>query len=321
MSGCSYTEGTNNINETKIKVTPSNLDFGYARPTDSPVLLPFEITNDSQENLVISSITSGCGCTVVEIPQEPILPGKTARAVVKINLFGKMGDFKNLVVIKTESHGIFSLNVRGVIETDIWSNESSIRCTATRGQKSIPFALTIHTKKYPDLDFDWMKLLPEITAKIVSRENRNDGEVAISLTGEVHIGEKENLVTSLNLKPTDDAIAPLEISIYCSREEDRSSLPQFTTSQINLGTLKRDQSTVFSVFGDPDIIQVICAVELKGVPEPLTIQLMKVNSQNNDELQFQLETKDAPVGNIEGSLVLKSVGNRTYTIPLFCEIQ
>ena len=55
-----------------ISITPNVLDFGKVRPTESPVKLTFDICNHGRESVVIADISSGCGCTIVDIPKEPI---------------------------------------------------------------------------------------------------------------------------------------------------------------------------------------------------------------------------------------------------------
>lgn len=43
----------------------------------------FTFTNTGKEPLILSNVTTSCGCTVPSWPKEPILPGKTG--VIKVN--------------------------------------------------------------------------------------------------------------------------------------------------------------------------------------------------------------------------------------------
>lgn len=320
--GCSTALNEAVIDDGKIIVKPSTLDFGHARPTDSPVVLHFEIINKSPKNIVISDIVSGCGCTVVEVPKDPIMPGKTASASVKVNLFGRMGNFTNTVVIKTQNHGIMSLDIRGVIEADIWCNGQAIRCTASQGQKRVPTMMALYTLKYPDIEFDWSKLYDNVSAKIVSRERRENGETMIQLAVDVAIGDNAMMSSSLNLVPTDKSIAPLMIPVYCSREEEPQSVPHLLTSQISLGSLKNNESVEFSVFGDPDILQVVRSVELRNTSTSFSIQLLESGGDSQpNEIKINLKTQDVPAGFIEGMLILKTAGEREYFVPFLCEIR
>jgi len=45
----------------------------------------FEFKNVGSEPLVLSNVTSSCGCTVPSWPRDPIMPGKTAIIKVKYN--------------------------------------------------------------------------------------------------------------------------------------------------------------------------------------------------------------------------------------------
>ena len=45
----------------------------------------FEFKNVGSEPLVLSNVTSSCGCTVPSWPKDPVMPGKTAVIKVKYN--------------------------------------------------------------------------------------------------------------------------------------------------------------------------------------------------------------------------------------------
>ena len=58
----------------------------------------FEFKNVGSEPLVLSNVTSSCGCTVPSWPREPILPGKTAVIKVKYNT-GRVGPINKTVSV------------------------------------------------------------------------------------------------------------------------------------------------------------------------------------------------------------------------------
>jgi mono/diheme cytochrome c family protein len=73
----------------------------------------FSFTNVSSDNVVISNVHPGCGCTTAQLPSMPwtVPPGTNGTIPVSINLFGKTGTlFKNLTV--TTDKGIKTLNFR-----------------------------------------------------------------------------------------------------------------------------------------------------------------------------------------------------------------
>ena len=65
------------------------------------VEIPFVVKNTGDKPLIISSVTPGCGCTVAEKPEQPIMPGKEERIVAKFNSEGQSegGHTKSLTVV------------------------------------------------------------------------------------------------------------------------------------------------------------------------------------------------------------------------------
>ncbi|SDD63259.1 DUF1573 domain-containing protein [Niabella drilacis] len=53
------------------------------------VEIPFTIKNTGDKPLVIASVSPGCGCTVGEKPEKPILPGEEGKVVAKFNSAGQ----------------------------------------------------------------------------------------------------------------------------------------------------------------------------------------------------------------------------------------
>ena len=65
-------------------------DFGNLKDGDV-VNHTFEFTNTGKTPLVIESATSTCGCTVPEVPKEPIAPGQSGKIGVQFSSAGKGG--------------------------------------------------------------------------------------------------------------------------------------------------------------------------------------------------------------------------------------
>lgn len=53
------------------------------------VEIPFIVKNTGDKPLIISSVNPGCGCTVAEKPEKPVLPGKEEKIVAKFNSEGQ----------------------------------------------------------------------------------------------------------------------------------------------------------------------------------------------------------------------------------------
>lgn len=67
-----------------IKFDRTEHDFGTIKEGDI-VETEFTFKNDGKSELIISSATATCGCTVPEYPKEPILPGQEGRIKVKFD--------------------------------------------------------------------------------------------------------------------------------------------------------------------------------------------------------------------------------------------
>ena len=64
----------------------------------------FVLTNDGTAPLVITRVYSSCGCTTASYPEEPVMPGDTARIVVTFNPAGRSaGYFTKLVRIRSNA--------------------------------------------------------------------------------------------------------------------------------------------------------------------------------------------------------------------------
>ena len=73
-----------------MSFTETTHDFGSIKDGEV-VKHTFTFTNTGQSPLVIESATSTCGCTVPEIPKEPVAPGAQGKIEVEFNSAGKGG--------------------------------------------------------------------------------------------------------------------------------------------------------------------------------------------------------------------------------------
>ena len=68
--------------QAKIEFKAETIDYGTIEKGSNGVRV-FEFTNTGNEPLVISKVSSSCGCTIPKKPEDPILPGKTGQIEVK----------------------------------------------------------------------------------------------------------------------------------------------------------------------------------------------------------------------------------------------
>ena len=75
----------------------------------------FEFTNNGKAPLVISKVSSSCGCTIPEKPEEPILPGQTGEIKVKYDT-KRVGPIrKAITVISNADTPTVILKIKGEV--------------------------------------------------------------------------------------------------------------------------------------------------------------------------------------------------------------
>lgn len=73
-------------------------DFGTISQGEK-VFHTYKFTNTGKDDLIITSASSSCGCTVPQWPKEPIKPGETAEIEVVFDSNGKRGQINKKVHI------------------------------------------------------------------------------------------------------------------------------------------------------------------------------------------------------------------------------
>ncbi|MFT3845118.1 MAG: DUF1573 domain-containing protein [Lacibacter sp.] len=81
-----------------VKFNSETVDLGKPK-VGNPVTATFTLTNISKEDLVIETVTPGCGCTKSDYTKEPIKPGKTGTITATYNA-AVPGNFTKKVNVK-----------------------------------------------------------------------------------------------------------------------------------------------------------------------------------------------------------------------------
>ncbi len=93
----------------------------------------FTFTNTGKEPLVLSNVTTSCGCTVPSWNKEPILPGKTGIIKVnytKTNIVGTIS--KQITVMSNAKNGTIILSIKGqVVDTPSTTPEKPANMTTS----------------------------------------------------------------------------------------------------------------------------------------------------------------------------------------------
>lgn len=85
-------------NLAKISFTESEHDFGDIQQGDE-VNWTFSFKNEGSAPLVLTNVSTTCGCTVSDWPRDPIMPGQESEIVVKFNSTGKKGRQNKVITI------------------------------------------------------------------------------------------------------------------------------------------------------------------------------------------------------------------------------
>lgn len=83
-----------------IKFDEEEFDFGKIIQGEK-VSHSFFFRNTGSKNLIISSASGSCGCTVPEWPKEPILPGQSNKIEVIFSSEGKSGYQEKTITVVT----------------------------------------------------------------------------------------------------------------------------------------------------------------------------------------------------------------------------
>ena len=98
----------------KIEFKTDTIDYGTIEKGSNGVRV-FEFTNTGDAPLIISKVTSSCGCTVPKKPDVPILPGKTGEIEVKYDTNRVSPIRKTITVISNAETPTVALKIKGEV--------------------------------------------------------------------------------------------------------------------------------------------------------------------------------------------------------------
>jgi len=98
----------------KIKFKTDTVDYGTIEKGADGLRI-FEFSNTGDAPLIVSKVTSSCGCTVPKWSQEPILPGKTGEIQVKYDTNRVNPIRKTITVISNADTPTVALKIKGEV--------------------------------------------------------------------------------------------------------------------------------------------------------------------------------------------------------------
>lgn len=100
--------------QAKIEFKSETIDYGTIEKGSNGVRV-FEFTNTGDEPLIISKVSSSCGCTIPKKPEDPILPGKTGQIEVKYDTNRVNPIRKTITVISNAETPTVALKIKGEV--------------------------------------------------------------------------------------------------------------------------------------------------------------------------------------------------------------
>ena len=92
-------------------------DFKTIKEADGAATHTFTIKNEGKAPLVITKVTTSCGCTTPEYPKEPIAPGKTGELKVTYDTANRPGPFTRTIQVLSNGYtGTYVLTIKGTVE-------------------------------------------------------------------------------------------------------------------------------------------------------------------------------------------------------------
>ncbi|WNH13274.1 DUF1573 domain-containing protein [Thalassobellus suaedae] len=98
----------------KIEFKSDTIDYGTIEKGSDGKRV-FEFTNTGKAPLIISKVTSSCGCTIPKWSKEPILPGKTGEIQVKYDTNRVNPIRKTITVISNADTPTVALKIKGLV--------------------------------------------------------------------------------------------------------------------------------------------------------------------------------------------------------------
>merc|ERR1711974_2541 len=96
----------------KIEFKDTTIDYGTINRGDNGVRT-FEFTNTGNAPLIVSKVSSSCGCTVPKKPEAPVMPGQTGEIEVKYDTNRVMPIRKTITVLSNADTPTVSLKIKG----------------------------------------------------------------------------------------------------------------------------------------------------------------------------------------------------------------
>ena len=87
-------------------------NWGNVKPSDSPLKATIEFKNEGNEDLIITRVAPGCGCTVAKPDKDTLKPNETTSMGIEYNVSGSTGVTSKNIRIETNDPERATVNYR-----------------------------------------------------------------------------------------------------------------------------------------------------------------------------------------------------------------
>ena len=154
----------------KISMNEKDHNFGVIGDKDGSASFDFILTNNSDAPVVITNVTTSCGCTTPRWTREPIEKGKTGSITVSYNASGK-GPFSKSITVTTNQTSPIYLTIRGEVVS------SEVLAKRLHPEQEYPVAIGNYLLKTKELSFNRVSLNEK---KTISLEVFNNSDKPIT---------------------------------------------------------------------------------------------------------------------------------------------
>ncbi len=129
------------IAQPKLEIVGgTTYNWGNISPKTSPLETAIKIVNLGNEELHVTGVKPGCGCTTAPIDKDKIKPGDTATVKVSLNVGASSGDLTKVITITSNdpkaSNIIYSLKANVIRAVQVLPSQYFVFTGATLGNKS-----------------------------------------------------------------------------------------------------------------------------------------------------------------------------------------
>ena len=253
--------------ESKISWDQTLYDFGDVSVNDGPLTCSFTFTNDGEEPVFVYEVVSSCGCTGVTFKREPVAPGESGTISATYKNEDGPGAFdKTLTVYVSGIRKPVILRLRGIVheKKKSLSQLYSAERLGDLGLKTLEYkmpglkqGLTVtevagvaNLGKAP-LRIDFADVSEQLSVKV--EPNPVPAGTSAKMTFTVKADEKlwgKNLYSATPVVNGRKAGKALTVSAFTqdnfalltASERDQASLPMFTTSTFEFGTVGKGET-------------------------------------------------------------------------------